>query len=48
MRILLDLVSVSPIEIAADMLKTAFPTVLVAAVVIVGAALVIRAINKKK
>ena len=42
MKILLDLVSVSLIDIAADMFATLLPAVLVAAV------LIIKAIKKKK
>ncbi len=48
MKILLDLVSVSLIDIAADMFATLLPAVLVAAVVVVAAVLIIKAIKKKK
>lgn len=48
MRYLLDIVSVSPIEIAADMIRTFLPFVLSGAVIIIAAVLIIKVIKKKK
>ncbi len=45
---LLDIVSVSPIEIAADMVSVLFPFILAAAVIIGAAILIIKAVKKKK
>ena len=48
MKISMDLIAPSPIEIAWDMLTGMIPVVLVGAVVIAAAVLIIRAIKKKK
>ena len=48
MKILLDLVAPSPLEIACGMVSVLIPIILVAAVVIVAAVLVIKAVKKKK
>ncbi|MBR2639728.1 MAG: hypothetical protein IKL18_01540 [Oscillospiraceae bacterium] len=48
MKILLDLVAPSPLEIAWGMFSVLIPIILVAAVVIVAAVLVIKAVKKKK
>ena len=48
MRYLLDIVSVNPIEIAADMIRMFLPFVLSGAVIIIAAVLIIKVIKKKK
>lgn len=48
MKILLDLVAPSPLEIAWGMFSVLIPIILVAAVVVVAAVLVIKAVKKKK
>jgi len=48
MKILLDLVSVSPIEIAADMFSLFAPWIIGGAVVIAAVVLIVKAVRKKK
>ncbi len=48
MKILLDLVAPSPLEIAWGMFSVIMPVILVAAVVIVAAVLIFKATRKKK
>lgn len=45
---LLDIVSVSPIEIAADMLSFILPVALSAAAIVAAAVFIIKAVKKKK
>lgn len=48
MKILLDIVSVSPVEIAADMFSALIPVVLVSAVAITAVVIIIKVFKKKK
>lgn len=48
MKILLDLIAPSPLEIAWGMFSTVVPFILVAAVAIVAVILIIKAVKKKK
>lgn len=48
MKIFLDIVSVSPIEIAADMFSLLAPWLIGGAVVIAGAILIAKAVKRKK